>query len=232
MSLGGRDVAHQSEENEARDVLATAVRRLAQRGWTPATSSNFSVRLRAEHFSVSASGLDKESLSREQFVRVDMYGRCLAGESGTASAETLLHAAIYRRAPQAACILHTHSVVSTVLSRQSAAKGSVILTGYELLKAFQGIKTHQTSVRVPVFANSQDMELLAAEVSAWFDQREETNGPVHGFLIDSHGLYAWGDTVAQATRHLEAFEFLFACELREASLWWPPREGALPPIGN
>ena len=29
-----------------------------------------------------------------------------------------------------------------------------------------------------------------------------------GFLIAGHGLYAWGATLADAWRHLEALEFL------------------------
>ncbi|MET1163044.1 MAG: class II aldolase/adducin family protein, partial [Pseudoxanthomonas sp.] len=33
------------------------------------------------------------------------------------------------------------------------------------------------------------------------------------YLIDGHGLYAWGRDMAEARRHLEAFEFLFHCEL-------------------
>ena len=34
-----------------------------------------------------------------------------------------------------------------------------------------------------------------------------------GYLIDGHGLYAWGRDMAEARRHIEAFEFLLACEL-------------------
>ena len=34
-----------------------------------------------------------------------------------------------------------------------------------------------------------------------------------GYLIDGHGLYAWGRDMAEARRHLEAFEFLLGCEL-------------------
>ena len=37
--------------------------------------------------------------------------------------------------------------------------------------------------------------------------------PLWGYLIDGHGLYARGRTMAEARRHLEAFEFLFAAEL-------------------
>ena len=38
--------------------------------------------------------------------------------------------------------------------------------------------------------------------------------PIHGFLIQKHGLYTWGDSLADARRHLEAIEFLMECEGR------------------
>jgi len=31
---------------------------------------------------------------------------------------------------------------------------------------------------------------------------------VHGFLLRRHGLYTWGEDLAQAKRHLEILEFL------------------------
>ena len=61
---------------------------------------------------------------------------------------------------------------------------------------------------VPVFSNTQDMNFLAAQVDALLDQQ-----CLWGYLIDGHGLYAWGRDMAEARRHLEAFEFLFHCEL-------------------
>jgi methylthioribulose-1-phosphate dehydratase len=39
-----------------------------------------------------------------------------------------------------------------------------------------------------------------------------------GFLIRGHGLYAWGRDVSEARRHIEGFEFLFACMLQEKLL--------------
>ena len=30
----------------------------------------------------------------------------------------------------------------------------------------------------------------------------------HAFLLHRHGLYTWGDTLAQAVRHVEIVEFL------------------------
>ena len=52
------------------------------------------------------------------------------------------------------------------------------------------------------------MPALAAQVEGLLDA-----GPLWGYLIDGHGLYAWGRDMAEARRHLDAFEFLFACEL-------------------
>ena len=55
---------------------------------------------------------------------------------------------------------------------------------------------------------------LAAKVDAWLDANE----PIYGYLIAGHGLYAWGRDMAETLRHLEAFDFLFECELREREL--------------
>jgi len=71
-------------------------------------------------------------------------------------------------------------------------------------------------VDVPVFANTQDMDELAAKVEAKLDE-----GCMWGYLIDGHGLYAWGRDMAEARRHLEAFEFLFHCELELRKLRGP-----------
>jgi len=37
---------------------------------------------------------------------------------------------------------------------------------------------------------------------------------MHGYIIANHGLYTWGRTMADTLRHIEAFEYLFACTLQ------------------
>ncbi|MGY0633200.1 methylthioribulose 1-phosphate dehydratase [Luteimonas sp. A478] len=193
--------------HEACAELAANVRELAARGWTPATSSNFSRRIDGGHAAITISGRDKGKLGESDLMVVDMYGRAV-GSDHRPSAETLLHTQLYRRFADVGCVLHTHSRNQTVASRLFAAAGGVRLAGYELLKAFAGNSTHETVITVPVLPNSQDMPALAAQVEALLDQ-----GPMWGYLIDGHGLYAWGHDVAEARRHLEAFEFLLGCEL-------------------
>jgi methylthioribulose-1-phosphate dehydratase len=187
--------------------IITNVRELSQAGWTPATSSNFSRRLDERHAAITVSGRDKGRLTEADIMVVDFDGNAV-GTDHRPSAETLLHTHLYRRFADVGCVLHTHSQAQTVASRLYAGAGHVHLEGYELLKAFSGTTTHEVALDLPVYPNTQDMPTLAAQVDATLDQQ-----PLWGYLIDGHGLYAWGRDMAEARRHLEAFEFLLGCEL-------------------
>ena len=190
----------------AGEIVSTA-RELAARGWTPATSSNFSMRLDEAHAAITVSGLDKGRLTEEGVMVVDLDGRPVATEQRP-SAETVLHTRLYRRDAGIGCVLHTHSLVQTVASRVFAPSGRVRLEGYELAKAIAGTTTHEAVIELPVLANSQDMPATAGQVDSLLNA-----GPLSGYLIVGHGLYAWGRDLAEARRHLEAFEFMLACEL-------------------
>jgi len=192
--------------------LIEAISQLAARGWTPATSSNFSCRIDAGHALITASGGDKGRLTPDDFLVVDMDGQVI-GSQRRSSAETLLHTQLYRRFPEIGCVLHTHSHNQTVASRLYAKNGALTLAGYELLKAFSGHATHEGSVDLPVLPNTQDMPLLAARVEALMVSAEDDHLPVPGYLIEGHGLYAWGRDISEAMRHLEAIEFMIGCEL-------------------
>lgn len=187
--------------------IITNVRELSRAGWTPATSSNFSHRLDDRHAAITVSGRDKGRLTEADIMVVDFDGQPVGSEHRP-SAETLLHTQLYKRFPEIGCVLHTHSRAQTIASRLFAKQGHVPLEGYELLKAFHGNTTHEAAVDVPVFPNTQDMTELAAQVDALLDTQ-----CMWGYLIDGHGLYAWGRNMAEARRHLEAFEFLLDCEL-------------------
>jgi methylthioribulose-1-phosphate dehydratase len=90
-----------------------------------------------------------------------------------------------------------------------ANDGIVRLQGWELQKAITGHSTHESVLEIPVFPNTQHMPELVAHVDAWLDEGK----PLHAYLIDGHGMYAWGHDMAETRRHLEALEFLLGCEL-------------------
>lgn len=181
---------------------------LAARGWTPATSSNFSMRIDDNTIAVTVSGRDKGALSADDVMAVSLDGEAV-GSADYPSAETNLHLQVYRRRADIGAILHTHSRDQTVASRMFAHEGIVSLQGWELQKALTGYASHESRLDVPVFANSQDMADIEQSVAAWLDEGK----PLYAYLIEGHGLYTWGRDMPEARRHLEALDFLLACEL-------------------
>ena len=192
-------------------LLIDNVRELAARGWTPATSSNFSLRLDDRHAAITVSGRAKGKLVEDDIMVVDFKGRAV-GTDQQPSAETLLHTQLYARYPDVGCVLHTHSLNQTLASRVYSGAGHIRFEDYELIKAFRGQDTHATAMDVPVLANNQHIPTLVAQVDVLLD------GPLWGYLIEGHGMYAWGADMAEARRHLEAFEFLICCELEMRKL--------------
>ncbi|MGC1547293.1 MAG: methylthioribulose 1-phosphate dehydratase [Rhodanobacter sp.] len=193
---------------ERADAVADAARELAALGWTPATSSNFSMRLDAEHAAITISGRDKGRLGRDDIMIVDMQGKAV-GTDARPSAETELHTQIYRHWPAMNAVLHTHSRTQSVASRLFAKEGVIRLEGWELQKAITGYTTHESVLEIPVFPNTQHMPELVAQVDTWLDAGK----PLHAYLINGHGIYTWGRDMAETRRHLEALEFLLGCEL-------------------
>jgi methylthioribulose-1-phosphate dehydratase len=190
------------------DAIADAARELSALGWTPATSSNFSMRIDATHAAITISGKHKGRLGRDDIMLIDLDGHAV-GTEARPSAETALHTQVYRRWPEMQAVLHTHSRTQSVASRLFAGEGMIRLQGWELQKAITGYHSHESVLEIPVFPNTQHMPELVAQVDAWLDAGK----PLHAYLIDGHGIYTWGRDMAETRRHLEALEFLLACEL-------------------
>lgn len=191
---------------EASRALAAVGQRIYGNGWSPATSSNYSVRLNDSYAAVTQSGKDKGLLRETDIMAVDMEGQ--AASVGKPSAETLLHTQLYRRFPDVGAVLHTHSHASTVLTMHWPAN-TITLEGYELLKALEGYATHESRLVIPVFNNTQDIAALADEVDQAMNQGQAS----HAYLIRGHGLYTWSADLPSCYRQLEALEVLLAIEL-------------------
>ena len=178
-----------------------------QRGWCPATGGNFSCRVTADTVAITASGADKGNLQAEDILLVDLQGQ-VKNSVRKSSAETLLHLAMYQLDPEIQAVLHVHTVANTVLSKY-IQHPMLQLQNYEMLKPFRGVDTHQTTIDIPILDNSQDMTVLAAEITRLYPTLKNC----YGFLVRAHGCYVWGKNIQEAKRHLEAFEFLLSCEL-------------------
>ena len=186
----------------AHQALLTALveksQHLASLGLAPATGGNFSARIDGESFYITRSGVDKRALSHSDFLSCNLRGEPIDSDAKP-SAETLVHAAIYRSDESVGSVLHTHSVPSTTLSRLET--NSVCFRGYEMQKSIRNNASHEGVLELPIIENTQNMKLLHDHlVEHW----EEYEGRF-GFLLRGHGLYAWGADLFEANRHVEGF---------------------------
>ena len=185
--------------------LASVAKGFHTRGWLLGTSGNLSAVVQRQPLQVamSPSGIDKGELMPEQVLLIDENARVISEPNAKPSDETLLHLRIVKER-QAGAVLHTHSVWNTILSDLYAPAGGLSIKGFEMLKGLRGVKTHDHTEWLPIIDNSQDMHALAETVG----QTLVEHPAAHGFMLRAHGLYTWGENLAEAKRHIEILEFL------------------------
>ena len=186
--------------------LTETGRAFYKRGWVRGASGNFSVLLARKplRLCITAAGDEKGTLDETNFLELDDDAEILQG-FGRPSDETLVHLSIYRLRPRARCILYSQTVWGTMLSDKFFVDGSIAMQGYEVLKGLSGVITHEHTERVPIVENSQDQIALSHVIENVLIE----NPSIHGIYVRRHGLYSWGETVEEARRNIEIFEFLF-----------------------
>ncbi len=206
-------VATLDQESAARALIDMS-RVLYDRGWMEGTGGNLSLRLAgAQDMAViTASGRSKGELTAEDCVHVHATtGRPLHERAPRPSAETDVHAALYRVLPGVGAVAHVHSPYATLAATHAAtptARGRVLrVEGLELAKVL--LTRAATLLEVPVFENWPDVSRLGCEVAARIGG-EGSGPPV--LLVAGHGATAWGRTLAEARDRLECLEAL--CRLR------------------
>src|SRR5271163_1544064 len=130
--------------------IAEISRGFYSRGWVLGTSGNLSAVV-PQHpllLAITASGFDKGNLAPFQILEIDAKEKVVRGKYKP-SAEAAIHLAIVR-AGVAGAVFHTHSTWSTILSETHASEGRVELTGYEMLKGLEGVRTHEHTELLPI----------------------------------------------------------------------------------
>lgn len=199
-----------AQDYEEMKKLASLVRVMNSLGHNPATSGNYSLRSKTtpEIALVSESGIDKSKFTEDNFLPL-YYSSRKMHESYTAtgrksSDETDIHLTIYQ-ITKANCVLHSHLLDSLLFADLFPGKQFATIKGLELLKGFKGIKTHELEINIPVFDNTQDIAALAEIIKPSILSQPNS----YGLLLRGHGVYVWGDSVEEAKRHLEVFEYIF-----------------------
>lgn len=203
-----------SKENTGKDTkkakakIISLGKQFHRRGWSLATSSNYSALISRKPYQllITASGKHKENLGNNDFLFIDEKGNPIEETDEKPSAETALHLMLTSK-ENINSVLHVHSVWGTLLSEKFSTTGGFWLEGYEMLKGLSGIKSHESRIWIDIYPNSQDINSLAKKVNEkTFAHKDFVP---FGFLIRRHGLYAWGSSLEEAQRHVETLEFLF-----------------------
>lgn len=202
MALNQQDLLQSKE-------LAKLVRTLNLTGHNPATSGNYSLRSQTlpQYALVSESGIDKSQFSEDNLILVNIANQqqheSFANLGKKSSDETALHLAIYQ-ATEANCVLHSHLLEAILFAELYPNQSILEVSGLELLKGLKGIKTHETSIKIPCFENTQDIDSLAKEVVKVISKENR----YYSTILRGHGIYVWGESVEGAKRHLEVFEYI------------------------
>jgi len=178
----------------------------AARGWFQGTSGNLSIRIGDYApdqfvFAITASGKDKTVNTPEDYLLVDQSGQPAEPTSLKPSAETCIHCEIYRLTG-AKAIFHVHTVFNNLASAIYSERGSIPIKAVELIKGLN-IWEQDAEIEVPILPNYADVPKIVPLIEGRLNPR------IPGIVLDKHGIYAWGDSVFAAKRHLESFEFLF-----------------------
>jgi methylthioribulose-1-phosphate dehydratase len=202
----------QEREQNSLNELVKIISLFHERGLSPATSTNYSIRtsLNKNHYVISQSGIDKSEFKLQNFMLIDQSGEPVENPNLKSSAETYIHTVIYEVFHDTNAILHTHSLPATYLSMKTN-DNQLSFEGLELLKGLEGNLTHELTEIIPIFPNSQDIKALSLVIKDYLI----SNPKVHGIILKGHGLYTWGKDLKSAKRHVETFEYLFNYKLME-----------------
>ncbi|MFM7533817.1 MAG: aldolase [Rubrivivax sp.] len=186
-----------SEASRLREEICRVGRSLFERGYVHATAGNLSVRL-DEGFLITPTDACLGTLDPARLARLDAQGMQLSGDP--ASKTLALHRRIYAAAPEARCVLHTHSTHLVALTLRGVwSEDDIVppITPYYVMKVGH----------VPLIPYHRPGDPRAAELVAQRIQAMAARGtPIRAVMLDRLGPNVWHRTPAQASAVLEELE--------------------------
>ena len=182
-------------ESSAREEICRVGKSLFERGYVHATAGNISVRL-ADGFMSTPTDASLGFLDPAQLSKVDTQGNAISG--ARASKTLALHRAIYDAAPEARCIIHSHSTNCVALTL-SPVQGDLLppITPYFVMKVGH----------VPVIPYHRPGDpKVAALVAAQIEAHAGRGTPIRAVMLSRLGPNVWHDSPASTMAVLEELE--------------------------
>ena len=202
-----------NDEARQRDEICRIGRSLYERGYVHASAGNISVRLN-DGFLITPTDACLGTLKPERLARIDAQGVQTGGDR--ASKTLALHRRIYDSAPDAHCVIHTHSTHLVALSLQGVWSADDILppiTPYFVMKV-----GHVPLIPYHRPGDPQVAELVAARIAAMAAR----GTPIRAVMLERLGPNVWHRSPAEASAVLEELEetakLWLLCQPRPAPL--------------
>lgn len=190
-------------EQEFRQQLLAASRRLVELGLNRGTAGNASIR-HADGMLITPSALPVAEMTTDSMVRMDLEGKVLQG--GKPSSEWRFHRDILVARPEIGAVLHMHSTFATTI----ACLGKDVPAVHYHIAIAGG-----DSIRCTPYTIFGEQNLSDLALEALHDRK--------ACLLGNHGMIALGKDLADALSVAQEVEYL--CEI-----YWRTLQAGTPQI--
>ena len=214
-------ISSQSSEAQLRQELCLVGRSLFERGYVHGTTGNISVRVPGQEggFLITPTDACLGFLAPDRLALVDEQGQQLSGDR--ASKTLALHRRIYQHAPNAGCVIHTHSTGLVELTLRGVWRTDDIvppLTPYFVMKVGH-------VPLVPYFRPGDAR--VADHVGQLIDAYRARDLSLRAVMCDRLGPQVWGSDLIATMAVLEELEETARLWLRSDRQAQPLDEAAI-----
>ena len=176
-------------EEEARQAIVRAGKRMYDHGYVVTNDGNISVRISSTEIIVTPTGVSKGFMTPEMMVKMNLDGDVLEAEGTKPSSEVKMHLRVYAEDDSVMAVVHAHPIYAT-----SYAIAGIPLDEPILSEAMLQIGA------VPIAKYAKPGTYDVPDGIAPF---------VKGYgavLLSNHGALTWGTTLVEAFFRMEVLE--------------------------
>lgn len=176
-------------EEEARQAIVRAGKRMYDHGYVVTNDGNISVRISSTEIIVTPTGVSKGFMTPEMMVKMNLDGDVLEAEGTKPSSEVKMHLRVYAEDDSVMAVVHAHPIYAT-----SYAIAGIPLDEPILSEAMLQIGA------VPIAKYAKPGTYDVPDGIAPF---------VKGYgavLLSNHGALTWGTTLGEAFSRMEVLE--------------------------
>ncbi len=163
--------------------------RMDLKGWVANHDGNVSVRLSAERFLVTPSGVPKFKITERDLLEVNLGGEVLSGH-GKVFSEWAYHARAYQARSDVRAVVHAHPVCATAVGCTGQEIGLSALP-----EAVVSLGAGVPCVPLHVPGNTEGVAMFA-----------KLSEHYQALLVGGNGVFAWGVDLEQAFLRVELVE--------------------------